>query len=128
MSGFKMHTSRFVELAEAAKKNIEETNVDAVRHRQLEGEQLYLIDVREDHEWVQGHLPAAIHMGKGIIERDIEKLTPDTEAELLLYCGGGYRSAIAAESLRKMGYTNAMSVEGGFKAWVREGFPVSYDE
>lgn len=127
MSLLKSHTSRFVELVEDCKKDIEETNVDAVRHRQLDGESLYLIDVREDREWIQGHLPGAIHLGKGVIERDIEHAVPDTNAELLLYCGGGYRSALAAYNLRKMGYKNAVSVDGGFKAWVSRGFPLEKD-
>lgn len=119
-----MHTSGFLALVTHCKKNIEETNVDAVRHRQLEGESLYLIDVREDHEWDRGHLPGATHLGKGIIERDIENLIPDKNSEVLLYCGGGYRSAIAAYNLRQMGYKKVVSVDGGFKAWVNEGFPI----
>ncbi len=120
----KQHPNRFVSLVEECKKHIKETNVDAVRYRQLEGESLYLIDVREDSEWENGHLPGAIHLGKGVIERDIERVIPDTGAELLLYCGGGYRSALAAYNLKKMGYTNAVSVDGGFKAWLDKGFPL----
>lgn len=127
MSTATIHTSRFAELVEECKKHIEETNVDAVRFRQLEGESLYLIDVREDHEWEAGHLPGAIHLGKGVIERDIERAIPDTNAELLLYCGGGYRSALAAYNLKKMGYKKAVSVDGGFKAWVSRGFPLAKD-
>ncbi len=123
----KIHTNRFLALVEECKKHIEETNVDAVRYRQLEGESLYLIDVREDHEWEAGHLPGAIHLGKGVIERDIERLIPDTNAELLLYCGGGYRSAIAAYNLKKMGYQKATSMDGGFTDWVNHGFPLEQD-
>lgn len=123
----KMHTSRFVALVNECKKKIQETNVDAVRHRQLEGEQLYLIDVREDREWEQGHLPGAIHLGKGVIERDIENVVPDIDAELLLYCGGGFRSALAAYNLKQMGYHKVVSVDGGFKAWVNRGFPLEQD-
>lgn len=122
-----IHTSRFAALVAECKKHISETNVDAVRHRQLEGESLYLIDVREESEWQNGHLPGAIHLGKGIIERDIENLIPDTDAEILLYCGGGYRSAIAAYNLKKMGYKNAVSVDGGFRDWVNKGYPLVQD-
>lgn len=124
MSLLKTHSSAFITLVDSCRKEIKETNVDAVRHRQLEGEQLYLIDVREDNEWERGHLPGAIHLGKGVIERDIENTIPDTDAELLLYCGGGYRSAIAAYNLKKMGYTQAVSVDGGFRGWVERGFPI----
>ena len=122
-----MHANRFVELVDECRKNIQETNVDAIRQRQLDGEQLYLIDVREEHEWEHGHLPGAIHLGKGIIERDIENVVHDPEAEIFLYCGGGYRSALAAYNLKKMGYTNAISIDGGFKAWVTRGFPLVHD-
>jgi len=120
----KKHTSGFLNLVEECKRDIEETNVDAVRYRQLEGEYLCLIDVREDGEWERGHLPGAIHLGKGIIERDIENLISNQDAEILLYCGGGYRSAIAAYNLKKMGYTKVISVDGGFSAWAARGFPV----
>lgn len=124
MIHLKVHTSSFLDLVEECRKHIEETNMDAVRNRQLNGESFYLIDVREDHEWIHGHLPGAIHLGKGIIERDIENIIPDKEAELLLYCGGGYRSALAAYNLKKMGYTKAISIDGGFRAWVNNGFPI----
>lgn len=127
MSILKPHTSSFVELVEECKKSIEETNVDAVRHRQLQGESLCLIDVREDNEWERGHLPGAIHIGKGVIERDIENMMPDKDTELLLYCGGGYRSALAAYNLKMMGYTKAISVDGGFKGWINSGFPIEKD-
>jgi rhodanese-related sulfurtransferase len=127
MNIYKIHTNRFAALVAECKKDISETNVDAVRHRQLEGENLYLIDVREESEWTNGHIPGAIHLGKGIIERDIENLIPDTEAELLLYCGGGFRSAIAAHNLKKMGYTNVVSIDGGFSDWINKGFPLEKD-
>lgn len=120
----KNHTSAFVHFVNTCKKGIKETNVDAIRLRQLDGETFCLIDVREESEWAQGHLPGAIHLGKGVIERDIENIFPDPSIELLLYCGGGYRSAIAAHNLKQMGYTNVVSVDGGFRDWVNKGFPI----
>lgn len=127
MNVYKIHTNRFAALVAECKKDISETNVDALRQRQLQGESLYLIDVREESEWAAGHIPGAIHLGKGVIERDIENLIPDTDAELLLYCGGGFRSAIAAHNLKKMGYKNVISVDGGFRDWVNKGFPLEKD-
>ena len=88
------------------------------------GERILLVDVREDHEWNQDHLPGSIHLSKGIIERDIEKMIPDTGGEIVLYCGGGYRSALAADSLQRMGYTNVISMDGGFTAWRDAGYPL----
>lgn len=120
----KKHASGFLDLVEQCKSHIEETNVDAVRYRQLEGEHLCLVDVREDYEWDNGHLPGALHLSKGVIERDIENCIPDKEMEVLLYCGGGFRSALAVSNLKKMGYKKAVSVDGGFSAWVSRGFPV----
>ena len=120
----KQHTSSFIQLVEEAKTHIKETNVDAVRHRQLEGEHICLIDVREDREWVSGHLPGAIHLGKGVIERDIEQIIADKKSEIILYCGGGYRSALAALSLKKMGYTQVVSMDGGFHGWAERDFPI----
>jgi rhodanese-related sulfurtransferase len=87
-------------------------------------EDFRLIDVREDHEWAAGHIPGAIHLCKGIIERDIESQIPDREAEILLYCGGGYRSALVADNLQKMGYKRVVSVDGGWRGWNAAGFPV----
>ena len=87
----------------------------------------HLVDVRENSEWDTGRLPDAIHLGKGIIERDIEKAIPETSAEIILYCGGGYRSALAADSLQNMGYQNVWSLQGGFKQWGRAGFPIEKD-
>jgi rhodanese-related sulfurtransferase len=87
-------------------------------------EEFHLIDVREDHEWAAGHIPGAIHLSRGIIERDIERTIPNREAEILLYCGGGYRSALVADNLQKMGYRNVVSVDGGWRAWNQAGFPV----
>jgi rhodanese-related sulfurtransferase len=117
------HAAQFMKLVTAAKANIRETNVADVKRRIDAGENLTLIDVREDTEWAQGHLPGALHLGKGIIERDIEQRVPQTDAKLILYCGGGFRSALAAENLQKMGYTNVESMDGGWKGWRDAGLP-----
>jgi rhodanese-related sulfurtransferase len=94
-----------------------------VKDRLARGERFMLVDVREDHEWQAGHLPGAIHIGKGIIERDIETKVPDPATEMVLYCGGGFRSALAADNLQKMGYTNVISMDGGFRGWKDAGLP-----
>ena len=117
------HAAQFMKLVTAAKTKIKETNVADVKRRIDGGENLMLIDVREDNEWAQGHLPGALHLGKGIIERDIEQRVPQTDAKLVLYCGGGFRSALVAESLQKMGYTNVESMDGGWKGWRDAGLP-----
>jgi rhodanese-related sulfurtransferase len=117
------HSVQFMKLVTAAKGKIKETNVADVKRRIDGGEKLMLIDVREDNEWAQGHLPGALHLGKGIIERDIEQRVPQTDAKLVLYCGGGFRSALVAESLQKMGYTNVESMDGGWKGWRDAGLP-----
>lgn len=98
--------------------------MDAVKHRMDRGEKFLLIDVREDHEWAIDHLPGALHLGKGIIERDIEGKVPDVETEMILYCGGGYRSALAADALQQMGYTKVLSMDGGIRGWREKGFPL----
>jgi rhodanese-related sulfurtransferase len=121
------HSSQFLKLVQDAKKNVKETNVAEVKRRGDAGEKFVLIDVREDNEWAKGHLPGAVHLGKGIIERDIEQRVPDTGAKLILYCGGGFRSALAAENLQKMGYTNVESMDGGWKGWVEAGLPTAKD-
>jgi rhodanese-related sulfurtransferase len=110
-------------LVQEAKRRILETTPDVVRHRQQAGEEFLFIDVREDNEWQAGHAAGAIHLGKGIIERDIERLVPERDQEIILYCGGGYRSALAADALRHMGYTNVVSMDGGWKQWVAMGYP-----
>jgi rhodanese-related sulfurtransferase len=116
------HGERFVAVCEAARAQIRETDVAAIAARIAQGDTAFhLVDVREDREWEQGHLPGAEHIGRGVIERDIEAKIPDTGAEIVLYCGGGYRSALAAESLQKMGYTNVISMDGGFRAWKDAG-------
>jgi rhodanese-related sulfurtransferase len=117
------HAAQFMKLVTAAKTKVKETNVADVKRRIDAGENLTLIDVREDNEWAQGHLPGALHLGKGIIERDIEQRVPQTDAKLVLYCGGGFRSALVAESLQKMGYTNVESMDGGWKGWRDAGLP-----
>jgi rhodanese-related sulfurtransferase len=121
------HAQQFLKLVQDAKKHVKETNVPDVRRRIDAGEKLLLVDVREDNEWAKGHLPGAVHLGKGIIERDIEQRVPDTSAKLILYCGGGFRSAIAAENLQKMGYTNVESMDGGWKGWLEAGLPTAKD-
>jgi rhodanese-related sulfurtransferase len=121
------HSSQFLKLVQDAKRNVKETNVAEVKRRGDAGEKFLLIDVREDNEWAKGHLPGAVHLGKGIIERDIEQNVPDTTAKLILYCGGGFRSALAAENLQKMGYTNVESMDGGWKGWVEAGLPTAQD-
>jgi rhodanese-related sulfurtransferase len=119
------HSPRFLEIVNDARARIRETNVQAVKPRIDQREKFHLVDVREESEWAAGHLPGAIHLGKGIIERDIEKAIPDTSAEIVLYCGGGFRSALAADNLQKMGYTNVASMDGGFRAWTEAGFPIA---
>jgi rhodanese-related sulfurtransferase len=121
------HSSQFLKLVQDAKRNVKETNVAEVKRRGDAGEKFLLIDVREDNEWAKGHLPGAVHLGKGIIERDIEQNVPDTGAKLILYCGGGFRSALAAENLQKMGYTNVESMDGGWKGWLEAGLPTTKD-
>jgi len=121
------HAARFLSLVNDAKKHVKETNVADVKRRMDAGEKFLLVDVREDTEWAQGHLPGAIHMGRGVIERDIEKNVPDTSARLVLYCGGGFRSALSADSLQKMGYTNVESMDGGWKGWLEAKFPTQKD-
>ncbi|MDQ1410627.1 MAG: hypothetical protein QOJ41_2362 [Acidobacteriaceae bacterium] len=117
------HAAQFMKLVTGAKAKIKETNVAELKRRLDAGEKLMLIDVREDNEWAQGHLPGALHLGKGIIERDIEQRVPQTDTKLVLYCGGGFRSALVAESLQKMGYTNVESMDGGWKGWRDAGLP-----
>ena len=117
------HAPKFLAIVNDAKKRVKETNVQDVKRRMDAGEKMTLVDVREETEWANGHLPGAIHLGKGIIERDIETRVPDTSAKLVLYCGGGFRSALSADNLQKMGYTNVESMDGGWKGWVAAGYP-----
>jgi rhodanese-related sulfurtransferase len=117
------HAPRFLAIVNEAKKRVKETNVQDVKRRMDAGEKMILVDVREESEWANGHLPGAIHLGKGIIERDIETRISNTSAKLVLYCGGGFRSALSADNLQKMGYTNVESMDGGWKGWVAAGHP-----
>ena len=117
------HAPKFLALVNDAKKCVKETNVPDVKRRMDAGEEFVLIDVREESEWANGHLPGAIHLGKGIIERDIEQRVPETGTRVILYCGGGFRSALTADNLQKMGYTNVESMDGGWKDWVGGGYP-----
>ena len=118
------HSEGFLKIVNDAKSRINEVTVAETRDRMATNSAAKLIDVREDNEWNEAHAAAAIHLGKGIIERDIESTVPDKSTELILYCGGGYRSALAADVLQNMGYTNVWSMAGGWKAWKESGAPV----
>jgi rhodanese-related sulfurtransferase len=119
------HSPKFLQFVQDAKKRVKETNVRDVKRRLDSGEKFVLVDVREDNEWAMGHLPNAVHLGKGVIERDIEQRIPDPGATLILYCGGGFRSALVADNLQKMGYTNVESMDGGWKGWLDAGLPTA---
>jgi rhodanese-related sulfurtransferase len=121
------HSSKFLALVQEAKERITETDVLEVNARLEKGERLTLVDVREESEWAQGHLPGAVHLGKGIIERDVERMFPNPDRELILYCGGGFRSALAADNLKKMGYTRVASMDGGIRGWREAGLPLELD-
>jgi rhodanese-related sulfurtransferase len=121
------HSSGFLKLVNDAKTRIKETNVPEVKKRLDAGERMILVDTREDSEWARGRIPRAIHLSKGIIERDIEKTIPDRSAPIVLYCGGGFRSALAADNLQKMGYTNVLSMDGGWRGWTEAGLPIEKD-
>src|ERR1700754_3734619 len=114
------HTEGFLNIVNDAKTRVRKVSVAETEQRMRENKDAKLIDVREDNEWDAAHAAGAIHLGKGIIERDIERTVPDKDTELILYCGGGYRSALATDSLQKMGYTNVFSMAGGWKAWIKE--------
>ena len=117
------HSEGFLKVVQDAKTRVRETTPEEIRRRQERGERFYLVDVREDTEWDRGRALGAMHIGKGVIERDVERVIPDREAEIVLYCGGGYRSALAADVLQRMGYTNVASMDGGWKRWRELGFP-----
>ncbi len=121
------HSEGFLKIAEEAKSRVREITVEQAASRVAAKKDLRFIDVREDNEWAAGHAAGAEHAGRGVIERDIEKKVPDKETELILYCGGGYRSALAADSLQKMGYRNVYSMAGGWTAWTEAGLPTSTD-
>lgn len=115
------HSPGFLKLVNDAKRNIKQTTVDEVAQRLQRGERFHFVDTREDDEWRAGHARGAIHLGKGVIERDIETKIPNKDDEIILYCGGGYRSALAAEALQKMGYTHVISMDGGIREWRAKG-------
>src|SRR5262245_28747043 len=119
------HPPRFLEIVNDAKKRVHETTVDEVKAKLDRGDKFVLIDVREEHEWAKDHLPEAIHLGKGVIERDIEKQVPNTATPIILYCGGGFRSALAADNLQKMGYTKVLSMDGGIRAWREKNYSLA---
>jgi rhodanese-related sulfurtransferase len=120
----KQHAPQFLKLVLEAKQSVAECTVQDVKSRLDRKEEFHIVDVREDREWEQGHLPQAIHLGKGVIERDIEKTIPDADATIVLYCGGGFRSALAAKNLQEMGYKNVISMDGGFSGWKNAGYPL----
>jgi rhodanese-related sulfurtransferase len=118
------HSPEFLRLVNDAKSRVKEASVAEVLARMKKGEHLDLVDVREDNEWAKGRIAGAIHLGKGVIERDIEQQIPDKTKELILYCGGGFRSALSADNLQKMGYRNVVSMDGGWRGWNEAGGPV----
>ena len=119
------HSPRFLKIVDDAKSRIKETDVDEVKERLDRGDKFLLVDVREESEFAKDHLPGAIHLGKGVIERDIENRVPDLNTPMVLYCGGGFRSAMAADNLQKMGYTNVISMDGGVRGWRVKNFPMT---
>ncbi|HET6347956.1 MAG TPA: rhodanese-like domain-containing protein [Candidatus Krumholzibacteria bacterium] len=118
------HSKGFLELVHEARHRVHTTDVATVWNRVDSGEAFHLIDIREDHEWGKGHIPGSIHLGRGILERDIERTIPDPNTEIVLYCGGGYRSVLSADALQRMGYKNVLSMDGGYTGWVDAGHPV----
>ncbi|HUD99898.1 MAG TPA: rhodanese-like domain-containing protein [Bryobacteraceae bacterium] len=120
-----VHSAGFLAIVDDAKTRVKQIDIGGYRRMQAAGEPHLLVDVREDNEWADGHAAGAMHLGRGIIERDIEARVPDKHTRLVLYCGGGFRSALAADNLRKMGYTDAISLDGGWKAWQQAGLPVA---
>ena len=118
------HNPGFLKLIQEAKKHISECTIVEVKAKLDRGERFHFIDVREDNEFATDHAKGAVHLGRGILERDIETVIPDKHAEIVLYCGGGFRSALAADNLRKMGYTNVSSMDGGIRAWREAGYPI----
>ena len=119
------HPPRFLKIVDDAKTRVRATHVDEVKSKLDHGEKFVLVDVREESEFAKDHLPGAIHLGKGVIERDIEARVPKFDTPLVLYCGGGFRSALAADNLQKMGYTNVISMDGGIRDWREKGYPLS---
>jgi rhodanese-related sulfurtransferase len=121
------HSPRFLAIVNDAKSRVRETNIDEVKQKIDGGEKFVLVDVREESEFAKDHLPGAVHIGKGVIERDIEVRFPDLNTPMILYCGGGFRSALAADNLQKMGYTNVISMDGGIRGWREKNYPLTKD-
>ena len=121
------HSERFIQIVNDAKSRIQECTVADVVAKQERGDAFCLVDTREESEWAAGHLPGARHLGKGVIERDIERVVADVDAEIICYCGGGFRSALVADTLQRMGYTRVQSMDGGFGGWCEAGHPVEND-
>jgi len=119
------HSPRFLKIVEDAKKRVREVTIDDVKAKLDRSEKFLLIDVREESEYAADHLPGAIHLGKGILERDVEERVPDQNTPMVLYCGGGFRSALAADNLQKMGYTQVFSMDGGIRGWREKGFALT---
>lgn len=120
----KQHSPGFLKIVQSAKSRVKECTLDDLLARQQAGERFTIVDVREESEYAAGHVPGAIHLGKGVIERDIETKIPDPATPIVLYCGGGFRSALAADNLQIMGYTNVISMDGGWTAYAKRGLPV----
>ncbi len=121
----KQHSPQFLNLVNQAKHNIHELSAETLKTMIDSDDELYLIDVREDHEWTTGHIPTAIHIGKGIIERDIEKTIPDSQAKIVVYCSGGFRCALVADTLQKMGYSEVYSLDKGSQGWMDAGYKLT---
>jgi rhodanese-related sulfurtransferase len=119
------HSARFLRIVEDAKKRVREVSIEDTKARLDRGDKFVLVDVREEGEYAKDHLPGAIHLGKGVIERDIEECVPELNTPIVLYCGGGYRSALAADNLQKMGYTNVLSMDGGIRGWREKHYPLT---
>jgi rhodanese-related sulfurtransferase len=122
------HSPGFLKLVNEARSQVREITIDQARERLVQNPNAVLMDVREDHEWEKQHAEQAVHLGKGILERDLENLYPDPSTEILMYCGGGYRSALTADAAQKMGYRNVFSVMGGFKGLVKANWPMKSGE
>lgn len=119
----KTHSPGFLKIVDEAKQKIRQTTIPVVADRLARGDTFHFVDVREDDEYRAGHAKGAVHIGKGVIERDIETKIPDKSAEIIVYCGGGFRSALVAEVLGRMGYTNVLSMDGGIRGWREAGLP-----
>ncbi len=123
-----VHSPGFLALVEEARKHVREISIPDYKAGRARGERPALIDTREDHEWSDGRLPGSLHLGKGVIERDIEQHFPDRSTPIVCYCGGGYRSVLVGENLQRMGYREVRSLAGGYRGWVAAGLPVETDE